>query len=92
VLLLFAGIYLGISGQDPAAFSERLDHVGALYLSTMVATTIGFGDIAARSDGARIALMLQMVADVVVLGVAAKIALAAMRAPGVPAGRDRDPN
>lgn len=81
-VLVFAAIYLGISTSDPDAFSEPLDHVAALYLSMMTTTTIGFGDIAADSDGARIMVMLQMVANVTVLGIAAKVIASAIKRRG----------
>lgn len=73
LLVLAAGTYLGLSQADPAAFSEELDSVGALYLSMMTMTTVGFGDIAAVSQGARIAVMAQMVLNVVVIGVVVRV-------------------
>ena len=77
--VLFASTYLALSAATPDAFSERLDHVGALYLSMATMTTIGFGDIAARSDAARIVVMVQMVADVAVLDIATRIAVLTVR-------------
>ncbi len=49
LLITSAVTYLGISATDSDAFTERLEHVDALYLSMMTATTIGFGDIGATS-------------------------------------------
>jgi len=77
--IVFAGLYLSLSSQDPAAFSERLDHIGALYLSMSVITTVGFGDVAASSQAARIIVMLHMVANVAVLVVGSRAILAAAR-------------
>ncbi|MEZ5167929.1 MAG: potassium channel family protein [Acidimicrobiales bacterium] len=76
----FAAVYLSLSAQSPHAFSEPLDHVGALYLAMATITTIGFGDIAARSDAARVAVMLQMVADIAVLAVGTRVAVVTVRA------------
>ncbi len=72
--------YLEISAADPTAFSEPMDKVGALYFSTTVLTTVGFGDIHAVSSGARIAVTAQMVLDLVFIGVAAKLVVAAVHA------------
>lgn len=79
LLVLFAGIYLSLSNDDAGAFSESLNHTGALYFALTTLTTVGFGDIAARSDGARVTVMVQMVADIVVLGVLIKLIVAVVR-------------
>ncbi len=75
LLVTAAAVYLIISGSDEAAFTEPLEHIDALYLSMMTMTTVGFGDIGALSSGARIAVMAQLVLNVVVLGVAARVFL-----------------
>ncbi len=82
VLVVAAGAYLSISTTSPDSFTEELDHIGALYLAMMTLTTVGFGDIGALSHVARIAVMVQMVLNVVVLGVAAKVVLGVARRGG----------
>lgn len=72
LILGFAAVYAILSDLDGAAFTEPLDHVGALYFSMTTTTTLGYGDIAPRTDAARIATMLHMVANVVLLGVVAR--------------------
>jgi hypothetical protein len=42
--------------------------VGALYFTVAVFTTVGFGDIVARSDPARALVTVQMLLDLVILG------------------------
>jgi hypothetical protein len=74
VLVSFAGTYLAISRGEPASFSEELDHVGALYLSMTTMTTTGFGDISARTQAARIVVMLQMVSTVLAIGAGTRVA------------------
>jgi hypothetical protein len=73
LLVTFAGIYNGLSSYDADAFDETLDHIGALYFAMTTLTTIGYGDIAPVSDVARIVVMVQMVVDVIVLGVFIKL-------------------
>ena len=75
LLIVSATIHLGISADDPGAFTEPLGHVDALYVSMMTMTTVGFGDIGTVSQGARIAVMVQMLCNFVVLGVVARVVL-----------------
>lgn len=68
----FASAYAYLSHADAEAFSEVLSRTDALYFSVTTATTVGFGDISATTEAARIIVMIQMVANVVVIGVAAR--------------------
>jgi hypothetical protein len=43
-----------------------------------VFTTVGFGDITAKSEGARLLVTGQMAADLIILGIRAKIILGAV--------------
>lgn len=79
LIVLFAGFYLSLSNDDPNTFSESLNHTGALYFTMTTVTTVGYGDIAARTDAARIGVMVQMVATFVVLGVLIKLLVAVAR-------------
>jgi voltage-gated potassium channel len=67
-LMVFAILYLTLSTASSDHFSEPLDHTGALYLTITVFSTVGFGDITPEGDGARIAVSIQMLLDLVVLG------------------------
>jgi voltage-gated potassium channel len=73
MVVLFASCYLALSHRDPAAFSESLNHTGALYFTVTTLTTIGFGDIAASTDVARVTVMIQIVANFVILSVLVKL-------------------
>ncbi len=75
----FARLYLQISQRDPRTFNQVLDHTSALYFTLTTLTTVGYGDIHARTDGARIAVMIQMVFNVVVVGASVKLILATAR-------------
>ncbi len=79
LLLLFASAYLRISRASPDSFSEALGRTDALYFTVTVFTTVGFGDIAPRSDLARILTMIQMLTGLVVVGLVAKILLDAVQ-------------
>lgn len=79
VLASFASVYAYLSHVDADSFSEVLSRTDALYFSVTTATTVGFGDISASTEGARIVVMLQMITNVVVVGVAARSLLYAAR-------------
>lgn len=73
MVVLFATAYVTMSDWEGTAFSEPLGRTGALYFTLTTLTTVGFGDIAARTDAARIAVMLQMVFNVTVIGLAVRL-------------------
>ncbi len=91
LLVLFAGIYLGLSSYDADAFDESLDHVAALYFALTTLTTIGYGDIAPVSDAARIVVMVQMVVDVIIIGVFIKLVTNVVKVRLSPATDPVDP-
>ena len=72
-LVLFAWIYLTLGHSDPRAFSTGLDRTGALSLAVTVFSTVGFGDIVPKTDPARIVVMVQMLADLVLIAVVVRL-------------------
>ncbi len=85
-LLLFASTYVVLAAVSASNFGEKLTHTDALYFTVTVFTTVGFGDISAKSEGARLLVTGQMVTDLIILGIGAKIILGA-----VTRGRQRQP-
>jgi len=69
LLAIFASIYSLISLQDPEAFTEVLTPFSSVYFSLTILATVGFGDIAPSSVPARSVAMVQMVLDLVFIGV-----------------------
>ena len=65
-----------------ANFTQPLTRTDALYFSVTVFTTVGFGDIAAKSETARVVLIVQMLADLALLGAGAWVLLGAVHAAG----------
>ncbi|NMO93754.1 potassium channel family protein [Actinomycetospora sp. TBRC 11914] len=78
-IVLFAATYLRWSEGTPGAFSEHLSRVDALYFTVTVFATVGFGDITALSPGARIVVTLQMVGDLLLLGLVVNAMLTTAR-------------
>ena len=72
-LAVFAAYYVMISNQDPAAFTEPLDHFTAYYFAITVLATVGFGDITPVTPLARIVTMVQMGIDIVFIAVVVKL-------------------
>jgi hypothetical protein len=78
LIMVFAYVYLSMSRSRPANFSQPLDHVSALYFTVTVIGTVGFGDIAAQSDAARLIVTLQILLDLAVIaGIARTVVFAA---------------
>ena len=77
-LLLFSGTYVAMAAVSASTFGEKLTHTDALYFTLTVFTTVGFGDITAKSEGARLLVTGQMVTDLIILGIGAKIILGAV--------------
>ncbi|MCW0215747.1 MAG: potassium channel family protein [Pseudonocardia sp.] len=78
-LLLFAATYVVLAGLSPDSFGEPLSHIDGLYFTVTVFSTVGFGDITARTQPARVLVTVQMIADLVVLGLAVKVIVGAVK-------------
>ncbi|QIP87872.1 two pore domain potassium channel family protein [Streptomyces sp. Tu 2975] len=79
-LLLFSATYLLYAQEQGAhSFSEPLDKTDALYFTVTVFATVGFGDIVPVSETARVLTTLQMVADLILVGLIAKVMVGAVR-------------
>ena len=96
-LLLFAATYYVMGGISEANFNEPLTRTDALYFTVTVFATVGFGDIVATTEGARVLVMGQMVAGIVIIGLGARIIVDAVKrgqqrqpAPGSDATSDAD--
>ena len=101
-LLLFSATYVLVADNTAGSFTEPLSRTDALYFTVTVFTTVGFGDIVPTTGTARILTTVQMAADLIVVGVIAKVLLGAVEAglrrrepapgPNGPAGDSRPGN
>lgn len=78
-LLLFAAGYFLASQARPESFSEPLTRIDALYFTITVFATVGFGDITPVSQGTRLVVTVQMLADLLVVGFVLQAILGAAR-------------
>jgi voltage-gated potassium channel len=77
-LLLFAGTYTVLSASDPGAFTEELSRTDSLYFVITVFSTVGFGDISAVTDVARVLVSGQIVGDLILIGLVLRLFVAAV--------------
>jgi Ion channel len=78
-LLLFASTYFEMERNSASSFTQPLTRTDALYFTVTVFTTVGFGDITAKSETARVVLIVQMLADLAFLGAGARVLLGAVQ-------------
>jgi voltage-gated potassium channel len=78
-LLLFAATYVVLAALSAGNFGGHLSHTSGLYFSVTVFSTVGFGDITAKSDTARLVVTGQMIADLIILGLAIKVIVGAVK-------------
>jgi voltage-gated potassium channel len=78
-LLLFASSYAVMARLSAANFSEPLDRTNALYFTVTVFSTVGFGDITATTHTARLVVTAQMIADLVIIGIAIQVVVGAVK-------------
>jgi voltage-gated potassium channel len=89
-LLMFSGTYYLLALGQRGSFSETLNRTDALYFTVTVFATVGFGDITPTSETARVLVTVQMVGDLVLVGLVAKLLVGAMQigvgrvSPGTP--------
>ncbi|MDZ5662178.1 potassium channel family protein [Nocardioides sp. S-58] len=85
-LVLFAVSYYLLTLDDPDSFTAgALTRTDALYFTVTVFATVGFGDIAAVTQQARRLVTVQMVLDLLLIGVVIRVFVGA-----VERGRSRD--
>jgi len=78
-IIVFSLVYVGLSQNDPASFSEPITKVGGIYFTVTILSTVGFGDITATTDTTRLVVTLQMLIDLLIIGVLVKLIIGASR-------------
>ena len=73
-------LYLSLSISQPGSFNMPLTHTTAWYFATTVFATVGFGDIVATSDQARLMVSGQMLIDLVIIALIVRVLLYAAKA------------
>jgi hypothetical protein len=84
-ILLFSTSYFLLE-ENGATFNETLTRTDALYFTITTFATVGYGDIVPVGQEARITVLVQMLGDLLLIGVALKAILGAVQA-GLARGR-----
>jgi preprotein translocase subunit YajC len=79
-VFLFSAAYFIVASSQPAAFNETLTRTDSLYFTVTVFTSVGFGDIVAVTEGARVMVIVQMLGGLALLGAGARVLLSAVQA------------
>ena len=82
LVLFAASTYFVMERASAASFTEPLTRTDALYFAVTVFSTVGFGDISAKSEAARVVLIVQMLADLALLGAGIRVLLGPCDAAG----------
>jgi len=78
LLVVFAAVYYLTGLTEPDSFTQPMDKIDAMYFTVTVFSTVGFGDITAKSDLARTLVTVQMLVNLVVIGLVAKVIFGAV--------------
>ena len=85
-VLLFASTYVVMATISASSFSQPMTRSNALYFTVTVFATVGFGDVTPTTEAARLVVTAQMIVDLIILGLGARVILGA-----VTRGRQRRP-
>ena len=86
-LLLFASTYVVMGAIAANSFNQPMTRTDALYFTVTVFATVGFGDITAKTETALLLVTGQMIVDLIILGIGARVILGAVQR-----GRQRQPH
>jgi hypothetical protein len=89
-LLLFAAAYFLMSQSDASTFTSELSRTDSLYFTVTIFSTVGFGDISAQTESARLVVSAQMMLDLVILGVGVRVILGVVERSRERLARDAD--
>jgi len=78
-ILVFSTVYFVTSQASPHSFNQVLDRTSALYFAVTVFSSVGFGDIVPVTDLARVMVIIQMLGDLVLVGIVARVILGAVQ-------------
>jgi voltage-gated potassium channel len=86
-LVVFAAVYVLLVNTDPASFTQTLTRTDVLYFVVTVFATVGFGDISPVTEVARVLVTVQMVCDLLLIGLVLRVFLTAVNSRRGSAGQ-----
>jgi len=79
LIMSFSWMYLSLAAADPAAFTEPITKISGIYFTVSIISTVGFGDITAKTDLARMTVTAQMLLGITLLTVGVRIVMQSAR-------------
>jgi hypothetical protein len=79
VILLFATTYFVMDQYQEHSFTQQMTRIDSLYFTMTTFATVGFGDITPVAENARVVVTLQMVVDLVLIGLVARAFVSSVR-------------
>ncbi|WP_052069248.1 potassium channel family protein [Streptacidiphilus albus] len=76
---LFAGAYVSLAHLAPGSFTQPLNRTAGLYFAVVTLGTVGYGDIAPKTDAARILVSVQILVDLAFLALLLRLFVGAAR-------------
>lgn len=90
-VLLFSTAYFMMERTTAGTFNEPLSRTDALYFTIATFATVGYGDLVPVTQAARVTVLVQMLGDLLLVGVAVRVIVGAVRTGlgrgGPPTGR-----
>jgi hypothetical protein len=71
--VVFATTYYLMGQAAPASFTEKMNRLDSMYFTVTTFATVGYGDIAPVSDAARLIAIVQMIGDLAIVGLVARL-------------------
>nr|WP_206322014.1 potassium channel family protein [Streptomyces sp. HNM0575] len=78
-VLLFATSYFLLARNAVETFDQPLTRTDALYFTVTTFATVGYGDIVPATQTAKVIVMVQVLGDLLLIGVALKVVLGAVQ-------------
>jgi voltage-gated potassium channel len=78
-ILMFAAVYYEIARGSPGSFTQDLTRTDSLYFTVTTFASVGFGDITPVSQTTRVLVMIQMVVDLILVGIIAHAIVGAVK-------------
>ena len=78
-LALFSTTYFFMGRAEPGNWSEPMSRLDAAYFTVTVFATVGFGDITPVTPAARAVTTVQMLGDILLVGLVARVFVVAMQ-------------
>ena len=73
LVLVFSSVYVSMAAYSSHNFNQPITKIDGVYFTVTALATVGFGDIVAVSETARVLVTLQMIIDLIFIGVVAKV-------------------